>query len=222
MLGNYGGNTLTRPLLPGSPALDAGDPSFVPPPDFDQRGVGFPRTYNRIDIGSFEAPQVDVAIVKDDGGITTSVPGPGIIYTIIVSNLGPGPANGVIVRDMLTSQFSGATWQALFLNGASGNANGVGSIDELLDMPAFSQVIYTMAATIDPSATGTLDNLAQVLPPPGFSDPVSGNNTSIESNVLTPIADAKVVKTGPGPIVPGQQVKYTIVVSNDGPSTALG
>jgi hypothetical protein len=27
-------------LLPGSPAINAGDPNFVPPPFYDQRGPG--------------------------------------------------------------------------------------------------------------------------------------------------------------------------------------
>ena len=43
-------------LLPGSPAINAGDPSFTPPPFYDQRGSGFDRVVSgRIDIGSFEA-----------------------------------------------------------------------------------------------------------------------------------------------------------------------
>jgi hypothetical protein len=54
-LQNNGGPTFTHALLPGSPAIDAGDPSFAPPPNFDQRGPGFDRVVNgRIDIGSFE------------------------------------------------------------------------------------------------------------------------------------------------------------------------
>jgi uncharacterized repeat protein (TIGR01451 family) len=162
---------------------------------------------------------VDVAIVKDDN-LTTAVPGQGIIYTIIVSNLGPGPANGVNVRDILTGQFSGAVWQASFLNGATGDSSGTGSIDELVDLPVGGQVIYSLAATIDPSAVGTLTNTAEVRPPAGFADPVSGNNLATDSNVLTPVADAKVVKTGPSQVGPGQHVTYTIVVSNEGPSTA--
>ncbi len=52
---NHGGPTPTHALLAGSPALDAGDPNFVPPPLFDQRGPGYDRVVNsRIDIGSFE------------------------------------------------------------------------------------------------------------------------------------------------------------------------
>ena len=54
-LQNNGGPTFTHALLPGSPAIDAGDPNFTPPPFNDQRGCPFDRVFNgRIDIGSFE------------------------------------------------------------------------------------------------------------------------------------------------------------------------
>jgi hypothetical protein len=54
-LQDNGGPTFTQALLPGSPAIDTGDPNFTPPPLFDQRGPGFDRAVNgRIDIGSFE------------------------------------------------------------------------------------------------------------------------------------------------------------------------
>jgi hypothetical protein len=58
LIGNLqdnGGPTFTHALLPGSPAIDAGDPSFSPPPVNDQRGCPFDRVFNgRIDIGSLE------------------------------------------------------------------------------------------------------------------------------------------------------------------------
>jgi hypothetical protein len=54
-LQDNGGPTFTHALLADSPAIDAGDPNFTPPPFFDQRGPGFERVVNsRIDIGSFE------------------------------------------------------------------------------------------------------------------------------------------------------------------------
>src|SRR5436190_1080272 len=47
--------SLPHALLHGSPAIDAGDPNFTPPPFHDQRGPGFDRVRNgRIDVGSFE------------------------------------------------------------------------------------------------------------------------------------------------------------------------
>ena len=55
-LQNNGGPTFTHALLPGSPAIDAGDPNFTPPPYYDQRGARFVRVFTgRIDVGSFEA-----------------------------------------------------------------------------------------------------------------------------------------------------------------------
>jgi hypothetical protein len=64
-LANNGGPTMTRALLTGSPAIDAGDPAAVAGvgnvPQFDQRGATFTRKFNstgigtaRIDIGAFE------------------------------------------------------------------------------------------------------------------------------------------------------------------------
>ena len=54
-LQNNGGPTFTHGLLPGSPAVDAGNLQFTPPPYYDQRGPGFWRVRNdRVDVGSFE------------------------------------------------------------------------------------------------------------------------------------------------------------------------
>jgi hypothetical protein len=54
-LQDNGGPTFTHAPLPGSPAIDAGDPNFTPPPSYDQRDSPFVRVFNgRIDIGSFE------------------------------------------------------------------------------------------------------------------------------------------------------------------------
>jgi len=54
-LQDNGGPTFTHALLPGSPAINAGEPNFVPPPYSDQRGLGFDRVRGgRIDVGSFE------------------------------------------------------------------------------------------------------------------------------------------------------------------------
>jgi hypothetical protein len=61
-LQDNGGPTFTMALLPGSPAIDAGDNTDAP--DWDQRGPGFPRIVGIIDpdnpvidIGAFEVQQ---------------------------------------------------------------------------------------------------------------------------------------------------------------------
>jgi hypothetical protein len=64
-LQDNGGPTYTQALLPGSPAINAGDNTAAPP--FDQRGEGYPRVVGgTIDIGAFEV-QASSAVVADAG-----------------------------------------------------------------------------------------------------------------------------------------------------------
>jgi hypothetical protein len=80
-LQDNGGSTFTHELLSGSPAIDAGDPNFTPPADYDQRGTGFPRVFNgRVDIGAFEVQTVTPAYagqvqppINPDGSSTFNV-----------------------------------------------------------------------------------------------------------------------------------------------------
>jgi hypothetical protein len=67
-LQNNGGPTSTHALLPGSIAVNAGNPAFSPPPATDQRGS--PRVSNiRLDIGAYESdlPPANVNIIFDGG-----------------------------------------------------------------------------------------------------------------------------------------------------------
>jgi hypothetical protein len=62
-LADNGGPTWTHHLQPNAPPVNAGDPAFVPPPDFDQRGPGFPRVVGGvIDIGAVERDPVPVEL----------------------------------------------------------------------------------------------------------------------------------------------------------------
>ncbi|MEX0612181.1 MAG: choice-of-anchor Q domain-containing protein [Pirellulales bacterium] len=75
-LADNGGPTFTHALLPGSPAIDAGDPAAVSGmgnvPLYDQRGAPFSRVADgdgmagvRIDIGAFEVQPVGPALPGD-------------------------------------------------------------------------------------------------------------------------------------------------------------
>ncbi len=72
-LQDNGGPTLTHLPDPTSPVIDAGDPAFTPPPDFDQRGVGFPRVAATApDMGAVEGelpPNIAIAPDPLDFGI---------------------------------------------------------------------------------------------------------------------------------------------------------
>jgi predicted outer membrane repeat protein len=61
-LQNNGGPTLTMEPLPGSPAIDMGDPNIAGYTPYDQRVTGFPRLVGpRIDIGAIEVQAPELA-----------------------------------------------------------------------------------------------------------------------------------------------------------------
>jgi CSLREA domain-containing protein len=66
-LADNGGPTKTHALLPGSPAIDAGDPAAMGIPEFDQRGGPFNRVFGAAtDIGAFEAQSLLVDTLADE------------------------------------------------------------------------------------------------------------------------------------------------------------
>lgn len=67
-LQNNGGSTETHLPAPTSPVINAGDISFTPPPNFDQRGSGFPRVLeSRVDIGAIETTGVTQCYARVNG-----------------------------------------------------------------------------------------------------------------------------------------------------------
>jgi parallel beta-helix repeat protein len=63
-LQNNGGPTNTHEPAANAPPVNAGDPAFAPPPDFDQRGTGFARVVGGVlDIGAVERNPVPVELM---------------------------------------------------------------------------------------------------------------------------------------------------------------
>ncbi len=84
-LADNGGPTPTLALLPGSPALDAGDPSY--PESFDQRGS--PRVAGAgMDIGAYEQLQpIVVRLVRDQGELALRFHAPASgTYVVLASD----------------------------------------------------------------------------------------------------------------------------------------
>ncbi len=97
-LADNGGPTQTRELLAGSPAIDAGNNAACPPTD--QRGAIRPSN-GTCDIGAFEvAPEVDLALTKDDGEECADLDDV-LNYVITVTNNSSADATGVTVTDTL-------------------------------------------------------------------------------------------------------------------------
>ncbi len=168
-------------------------------------------------------PTADLQITKTDGS-ATAIPGTAVTYTIVVTNAGPSNVTGAVVADTFPASMSGISYTAVQTGGASGfTASGSGNINNTVNMPVGSTITYTATATVSSAATGTLSNTATITPPPGTTDPTPGNNSATDGDNLTPTADLQITKTdGSATAVPGNNVTYTIVVTNAGPSDVTG
>jgi hypothetical protein len=97
-LGDHGATTQTLALLPGSPAIDAGDNSLIPAGvTTDQRGL--PRVVNgTVDIGAFESGGFTISYVSGGGqstAVNTAFALP-LVVQVTAKNAHEPVANGVV------------------------------------------------------------------------------------------------------------------------------
>ena len=178
-----------------------------------------------IDFGERRA--VDLAITKGDGS-PTYTPGSLVRYTITVSNLGPSDAVGATVADLVPAILTGVSWTTSVLGGANVTSGGSGSGNNLAAMVnvpagAGNGVVFTVSGTAAASATANLVNTATVSPPNNVTDTDLANNTATDTDTAALQADLRITKDdGSLTYTPGNLVRYTITVSNNGPSDAVG
>lgn len=125
-----------------------------------------------------EGPQeadVAVGIVATPKAYTAGQP---FNYTIVVSNAGPLAAASTTVVDIFPTAFTGAAWTCTPSGGAACTANGSGHITQIVNLPAGSQVTYSVDGTIAPGTAGTISNSVSAVVGGSVTDPVPGNNTA--------------------------------------------
>jgi len=164
----------------------------------------------------------DLSITKTDG-VTAAIAGTTVTYTIVASNAGPNGVPNAVVQDTFPAGVTTVAWSCVGAGGGVCTANGVGNINDTVNLPNGASVTYTAIANISPSAAGTLDNTATVSVPAGFSDPTPNNNTATDSDTLSSQADLAITKDdGMTNYSPGGATAYTITVTNAGPSNVTG
>jgi uncharacterized repeat protein (TIGR01451 family) len=144
--------------------------------------------------------------------------GQNITYTVKVSNLGPNTANNTALTDALpanSSFISSTTTQ-----GSCGAANGTFSC-AIGDLPLNASATVTMV--LSSNTVGTLNNSVSVNATQ--ADPITANNTASTSvSVQTPVTPTAnlglTISAAPNPVQIGQNLTYTVNVSNAGPNDA--
>jgi Bacterial Ig-like domain (group 3) len=138
-------------LSPGSPAIDAGDPAFAPPPATDQRG--FNRVAGgRVDIGAFEYQKADTA-TDLSASATSLADGQSVTLTAKVTATSGTPTGSVTFKDGNTT-----------LETVSLDANGVATLTTKLAPGAHSlTAVYSGDSEFNPTKSSAVS--VTVAPP---------------------------------------------------------
>jgi len=151
----------------------------------------------------------DLQIVKTGpGGV---IAGQNVVYTITVTNNGPSTANGVSVFDPSVANLTFVS------NSGDCTSNFPCSLNT---MTAGQVKVITSTYSTSPSFSGNVTNTAGVFQAAPTTDPNNSNDSSSVTTNVGAQADLAVSKTGPASAVPGQNVTYTVTVTNNGPSPA--
>jgi hypothetical protein len=244
-LGDNGGPTQTHLLLPGSPAIDAGNPSALPPDTYDLNNNGntseplpvdqrgFARLVNsKFDIGAIE--------VSYSISATAGTPQSTAIYSAFPTNLQATAEESNMARSGLTVTFTApSSGPSGTFPGGSTTATATTDSNGIATAPTFiaNNIVggpYTVSATIGtglPTAEFSLTNTP--VPTPAQALNIStrlmvqtGDKVMIGGFIVTGNASKPVVLRGLGPSLvnsgmPPVEVLNDPVLELHGPDGAL-
>jgi len=158
----------------------------------------------------------DVVMAMTDNPDPVTV-GSHLTYVLTVTNNGPDPSTNTTVNDTLAPGLSFVSASA-----TQGSCSGTGIVScSLGTINASANATVTLVVT--PSAAGTINNTAHVTG--SVSDSIGSNNSATAGTVVSapppPSADLAILMTdSPDPVSAGNNLTYTITVTNNGPDPA--
>ena len=168
----------------------------------------------------------DLIITKTDNN-NTYTPGTSITYTIVVYNYGPDDATRFNIIDNIPANISGLTVTCK-PTGNCGTNRSSGNTISFTDafLAARNQLTVTVSGIVDSGATGNLSNTAEAIVPAnaGYRDIFKANNIATDRDSQLSVYDLVISKSdGINTYTAANtQFNYTVEVTNNGPSDALG
>ncbi|MBI5879551.1 MAG: DUF11 domain-containing protein [Chloroflexi bacterium] len=162
---------------------------------------------------TFINTSADLAVTKiSDPALI--VPGQPLTYTIVVTNLGgPSIATNVTLNDKLPAGMSLTALPPGCTATTGGVSCGLGSIYP------FSHTTTVLHVQVAPGARGVLTNTASAFGED--SDPNLANNTFALNSFALPVVDLQLGKLASAdPVMAGNTLTYTLILTNGGPSLA--
>ncbi|NCA71969.1 MAG: DUF11 domain-containing protein, partial [Sphingobacteriia bacterium] len=159
----------------------------------------------------------DLELEKAELVAPLEIGGP-IEYRLTVTNRGPAVASGVVIEDELDALIIDAEYSmdggVTYVTPWSGSY----AVGELAVGATF--VLRIRGTLVDDRTNPeVIDNTATVTA--DTEDPNPDNNSDTTNTPIDVDADVRIEKSGPANVIAGEQILYSITVTNDGPAAAL-
>jgi uncharacterized repeat protein (TIGR01451 family) len=172
---------------------------------------------NEITIDTTVTKEANLAISKASWPEIVTA-GTNLTYTLVVTNIGPSSAEGVVVTDTLPA---GVSLVSSSTSQGAGCTNSATPVCELGTIAANAQASITLVVNVSSAVSTTLMNVADV--DALTTDPFPDNNHAEELTLVATSADLSLLKEAtPEPVAAGSTLTYTLTISNAGPSDAVG
>ncbi len=162
-----------------------------------------------------ETNVADVAVANSAAALVNT--GSNVTYTITVTNNGPNAAQSVSLTDVFPS---GTTFvsQSQASGPAFSLSNSATKItDTLASLPSGQSATFQLVLNVTAAAGSTLNDAANVSTT--TFDPNLTNNSASTTTVIGPLsADLKVATSVPSTVLAGQNLVYTVTLTNLGPT----
>ncbi len=170
--------------------------------------------------------QADLAVTKTDSPDPVSS-GSNLTYTISLTNNGPNGADSVSLTDTVPANttfvsFTQNTGPSFTISAPA--VGGTGTITATVaSLPSGGSATFTFVVNVGASVPNGTIITNTAMATSATTDPTAGNNSATATTTVMPQADLSITKSdSPDPIVTGQNVTYTLTVSNAGPSDSTG
>ena len=160
-------------------------------------------------------PEPDLMLEQSESADPVAA-GDSLTYTLKVTNDSPFRATGVVLTDTLPAD---GVSLASAPGGVQSSADTV--TFDLGELAPSASATRTLTLSVDPAFTGVLINRARVQA--NEPDPNPSNSQVSEQTGVRQVADlALATQESRDPVAAGEELTYTLTVTNDGPSDASG
>lgn len=155
----------------------------------------------------------DILATKRVVGPNQATPGENLTYEISAINAGPSTAHEVKLVDKLPSGVS-------YVSSTNGCSQTAGTVTcEAAELELGESASFQIVVAVSSATTGTISNTVNA--ESATPDPNLGNNEATVETPTHPSANLRLVKTAlTKEVLDGQQARYSLTATNEGPSDA--